>query len=420
MTIPYITQTLDHCFGDVGALHARYDFWRAKIKATAPGLRTTPAREAAPLFALAERTDDLAEIEAIAREITEQYAALVVVGMGGSSLSAETLAPLRKSASPALHIIDNIDPRSIATLVETLDWPRTAFLVISKSGNTVETHAQMAVLLREAKTRIGSSYGKHFTVVTILNQNPLHRLAEASGMRLVAHDPDLGGRFSVLSAVGLIPAAVLGVDIRGLRAGAQQVMADNFSGNHGAAVDAAAIHMALMEKQLRTQVLMHYADGLAGAAAWYRQCWAESLGKDGKGATLIPSRGATDQHSQLQLYLEGPRDKYFTAVMLDMHGQGASIAMDGADASFAYLSNHTLGDLVMAEQRATNATLVKASCPLRVIHCRAFDEPTVGTLLMHFALEVVFTASLMEVNAFNQPAVEAGKRLALDYLAKSK
>ncbi len=414
MTRALFTQDLEHAFAGLDA--TRYDYWHAQAKLRVAEIARAPVCEVKSILSLTERTDDLDEIEAVASEFSEQYSALVVVGMGGSSLGGETLAALSKRGSPALYFVDNIDPHTIDALIDVLPWKETAFLIISKSGNTVETQAHAAIFLREAKRRIGPNCGKHFTLVTIPNGNPLHNLARSYGMRVVAHDADLCGRFSILSAVGLIPAAAMGVDIRALRAGAAIARAENFAGPLAAAGEAAALHLTLMEAGVNMQVVMHYCDRLGGLAAWHRQCWSESLGKAGKGTTPIPSRGVTDQHSQLQLYLEGPRDKFFTALVLDSGGQGAVINGEAGD-DFSYLTGHRLGDLLMAEQRATHATLVDQGRGLRTLTCAAFDELTMGALLMHFTLEVTFTAALMGVNAFNQPAVEAGKKLALSYLA---
>jgi glucose-6-phosphate isomerase len=412
-----LADTFESSVGEAGMNPARFAHYCDEARRQIPMIASAPQRECAPILAMPSRTDDLEEIEAIANEYANHYEALVVMGMGGSSFGSAFLAHLRKEGGLHLHFVDNIDPHTTALLINQLAWPRTAFLVISKSGNTVETHAQFSVFLREAKARITHNYAKHFTVITIPNENPMHRLAKHHGIRVVAHDTDLGGRYSVLSAVGLIPAAAVGVDIRALRAGAHITMAENFSGTLAAAGEAAAMHMALNEKHINMHVFMHYNDRLGGLARWHRQCWAESLGKQGKGSTLIPSRGASDQHSQLQLYLEGPADKCFTALIVDGSGQGPEIYADGSQPDLAYLSGHTLGDLFMAEQRATNATLVKAGRPLRTITCATLDEMVLGALLMHCTLEVIFTGALMGVNPFDQPAIEVGKRLTLEYLA---
>jgi glucose-6-phosphate isomerase len=421
MSRPPFAQQLDTAFEDVvgarGASRARYDALCSSLGKAAPALLTKPAPEAAPMLALPARVDDLAEMESVATSIAESSTDLVVVGMGGSSLSAETLGYLRPDAGLVMHYVDNIDPLSIAQLVTSLPWRTTSFLVISKSGGTIETQALMALFQREAKGRLGAGYAKHFTIITVPNDNPLHRLGCEHGMRILAHDSDLCGRFSILSAVGLIPAAAMGVDIRALRQGAQLTLATHMAEPMGEAVKAAAVQVALMEKGAHTHVMMHYADRLGGLAAWHRQCWAESLGKSGHGSTPIPSRGTTDQHSQLQLYLEGPADKYFTSMVVDSAGQGSTIGVESDDARLAYLAGHTLGDLAMAEQRATNATLIAKGCPLRSFTLEAVDETRVGAMLMQFMLEIMFTAHAYGINAYDQPAVEASKKLALGYLA---
>lgn len=421
MTRALFKQSLEDVFeasvGPRGMAADRFMAYADKARTRIPAIAKNPVRECAPIFAMPARTDDLDEIEAIANEYANGYEALVVIGMGGSSFGGAFLAHLRKEGGLQLHFVDNIDPYTTGLLINQLPWMRTAFLVISKSGNTVETHAQFAVFLREARARIGAGYAKHFTIITMTNDNPLHRLASHHGMRILAHDPELGGRFSVLSAVGLIPAAAVGVDVRALRAGAHITLAENFSGALAAAGEAAAMHMALNEKNISQHVFMHYNDRLGGLARWHRQCWAESLGKNGVGTTLIPSRGASDQHSQLQLYLEGPADKCFTALIVDGSGHGPRIDTDGTQDDLAFLNGHTLGDLFMAEQRATNATLIKAGRPLRTITCATLDEMTLGALLMHCTLEVIFTAALLGINAFDQPAIETGKKLTIEYLS---
>ena len=412
----HFTQNLINAFEDVvgpaGASRARYDYWLEKLMQVLPKIQGKPAREAAPIFNLPSKTDDIKEIDEIATNIAAHFSTLVVVGMGGSSLSAETLGTIHGASRLKLLFLDNIDPQTTDTLTKNLDWKKTAILVISKSGNTVETLALMAILLRKAKAGLGD-VSKHFYVITVTNDNPLHVIARAENMRVIAHDPDLGGRFSILSSVGLIPAAAIGMDIRKLRAGAASVLAAPEP-----ALQSAALHMALIDKNVRMNVTMHYGDRLCALANWYRQCWAESLGKCDRATTPIRSRGATDQHSQLQLYLDGPKDKFFSLMMLESHGQGESIEFTGAnDKRLAFLQTHTLGDLMAAECQGTLATLIKRGSPVRSITMKALGEEVVGALLMHFLLEVIFTAELLEVNAFDQPAVEESKILALQYLA---
>ncbi len=417
MQLPF-TQTITTAFAEAVGMHGadskRFVALRASLAPAMQELTTMPGPEAAAILRLPTATDDLPEIMAIAARLRARFRTLVVVGMGGSSLGGETLAQLVTPDAPALRFIDNIDPDRLAQQMASYDWPNTAFLVVSKSGGTVETTALMAILLAEVEAQ-GLAPAEHFVVITIANDNPFHRLAQARGMVVSAHDPDLCGRFSILGNVGLIPAAFAGVDIQALRAGAAAVLAEGAS----AAVDAAALHLTLFEQGVGVHVLMHYRERLTGLANWYRQCWAESLGKEGKGTIPVRCRGAVDQHSQLQLYLEGPRDKWFTALVQDVRGQGRSLAMPGStDPRLDYLRDHTLGDLLTAEQRGTNDTLVSAGRPLRSITFEQLNARTFGALIMHFTLEVMLTARLMEVNAFDQPAVEAGKKRALEYLAR--
>ncbi len=414
MSRALFSQSIEHAMGAAGVDAAVHLRWREKARAAFEQVRQYPCSELAAILAQPLRTDDLAEIEAMATLFAEHFTDLVVVGMGGSSLGGETLAGLRKQGGLKLHSVDHIDPHEMAILLAALPWKTTAFFVVSKSGNTVEVQALLAIFLREAKAH-GATIAKQFVVMTIPNDNPLHQLACEQGMRLVVHEDALCGRFSILSAVGLIPAAAVGVDIRALRSGAAVVMAEHESGG-GAVLDAVALHMALNEASPRLQVLMHYCDRLGGLARWHRQCWSESLGKDARATTPIPSRGACDQHSQLQLYLAGPKDKFFTSLVLDTSGQGPAIDYDAGDERLAYLKGHRLGDLSMAEQRATNETLIKAGCPLRSFTFDRLDEAVMGGLLMQFTLEIVLVAELLGVNAFDQPAVEDGKRLTMHYL----
>ena len=407
-----LTNAFEDAVGPAGASQERYQHWLDKLTQALPRIMGKPVREAAPVFGLPSKVDDLKEIGEIAKDIADRFSTLVVVGMGGSSLSAETLGNIYGAARLKLLFLDNIDPQTMDVMLQGLEWRATAMLVISKSGNTVETLALMAILLRRAKAALGD-VSKHFFVITVLNDNPLHAIAKAEGMRVVAHDPDLGGRFSILSSVGLIPAAAIGMDIRKLRAGAAGVLE-----KPEAAVQSAALHLALMDKKVRINVMMHYGDRLSALANWYRQCWAESLGKCERATTPIRSRGATDQHSQLQLYLDGPKDKLFSLMMVESQGQGESIEFSGnSDARLAFLKDRTLGDLIAAEQKGTLATLIKRGCPVRSLTMKVVNEEVVGALLMHFLLEVIFAAELLGVDAFDQPAVEESKIQALRVLA---
>jgi glucose-6-phosphate isomerase len=238
---------------------------------------------------------------------------------------------------------------------------------------------------------------------------------------VLEHDPGIGGRYSVLSNVGLLSAAVLGLDIKAVRAGAAAVLAPVLAGKKAAEVPAAlgaALNIALARQGKTIAVLMAYADRLERFSRWYTQLWAESLGKDGKGTTPIGALGPVDQHSQLQLFIAGPRDKLFTVVTVASAGLGPRIDPELARrAGEPELGGKTIGDLVAAQGRATAETLAKNGCPVRTIHLDRLDEHSLGALMMHFMLETIIAARLIGVDAFDQPAVEEGKVLAKRYLA---
>jgi glucose-6-phosphate isomerase len=223
----------------------------------------------------------------------------------------------------------------------------------------------------------------------------------------------------VLTNVGLLPAALLGLDIAAIRAGAARALAPVLEGKPASAVPAAfgaALAVALAA-QKPIAVLMAYADRLERFTRWYVQLWAESLGKDGKGTTPLGALGPVDQHSQLQLFIAGPRDKLFTVLTVATAGLGPRIESDLAQAcGEPGFAGKTIGDLVAAQGRATAETLAKNGCPVRTIHLDRLDEESLGELLMQFMLETMIAAHLLGVDAFDQPAVEEGKVLAKQYL----
>jgi glucose-6-phosphate isomerase len=263
--------------------------------------------------------------------------------------------------------------------------------------------------------------GRHTIAITEPRDNPLRLLAMKLKTPILDHDPGIGGRYSVLSNVGLLPAMLAGLDVAALREGAGEVLEATLGAGEpqeAAPALGAAIAVGLAEQHgIGTTVILPYLDRLAHFGLWFRQLWAESLGKDGKGTTPIRAMGTVDQHSQLQLYLAGPADKMFSLVTLDAAGSGAQMPADLAgDRELAYLAGRQMGDLLEAEQRATATSLIRNGRPTRLFHLKALDERSLGALLMHFMLETIIAADLLGVDAFDQPAVEEGKVLARQYL----
>ncbi|MHA1107482.1 MAG: glucose-6-phosphate isomerase [Alphaproteobacteria bacterium] len=390
------------------------------------GLRKAHADGSMPLLRLPEARDDLKALEPVAKRFRDSFDHVVVLGTGGSSLGGKTLCALAgpEPAAPELHFMDNIDPHSFDALLGALDLARTGFLVISKSGSTAETLSQFLVCYDAVnKAAGGADVGAQFTAITEPGDNVLRRLATKFGMEVLDHDPGIGGRYSALSLVGLLPAMIAGLDAVKVREGAQAVLGvllRAHTPDESEPVVGAAIAVTLQrENKIGATVLMPYVDRLADFGLWYRQLWAESLGKGGKGTTPIRALGTVDQHSQLQLYLDGPRDKMFTLIMLGVRAAGGTVdAALADDEALAYLSGKTMGDLMEAEQAATARTLSDSGRPTRIFRLTALDERTLGGLMMHFMLETIVAAFLMGVDPFDQPAVEKGKVLAREYLAK--
>jgi len=303
---------------------------------------------------------------------------------------------------------------------------RTGLIAISKSGSTAETLVQFLYCLDVFRSqKIGKSAPlniiNHFLIITEPGDRPLRRLAEKWKIQVIDYDHGIGGRYSALAIPSLLPALIAGVDAYEIRKGAARVLQQILSAStvkECPPILGAILNVALArENNISTTVLMPYSDRLDCFGSWFQQLWAESLGKDGQGTTPIRALGAVDQHSQLQLYLDGPRDKLITLIVADQKNKGGLIPKDLInDPDLDFIANKRMGDLMAAEQSATAATLIKNNCPTRIIEIVSLDEKTLGSLLMHFMLETIVAADLLGLNAFNQPAVEESKTIAKRYL----
>ena len=400
-------------------------------------LRARHADGGLPLLRLPAQRDDLDGITQAARRLAAGASDIVLLGTGGSSLGGQTLAQLAGHAVPGvgllrdpprMHFMDNLDPDSFASLLARLPLATTRFVAISKSGGTGETLMQAAAVLaalRKAglEKRIGELVLGLSEPVIGGKRNGLRDLLTPFGVNFLTHDTGVGGRFSVLTNVGLLPAAVLGLDLGAIRDGAAAALAPVLGRKSASEVPAAvgaAVSVALAERGKHIAVMMAYADRLERLTRWYVQLWAESLGKGGKGTTPIGALGPVDQHSQLQLFIAGPRDKLFTVITVGAAGRGPRIESEFAElCGEPDFAGKTIGDLVAAQGRATAETMVRNGCPVRTIHVEKVDERSLGELLMHFMLETIIAAHLLGVDAFDQPAVEEGKVLAKKYLSNS-
>jgi glucose-6-phosphate isomerase len=432
-----ITQTIDSALekniGPHGVSDAALSAALARAEGGLDRLRQHYTEGTLPLLRLPEKQDDLAIIRDAATRLKDGATDIVILGTGGSSLGGQTIAqlagfnvpgvgPLRDP--PRLHFIDNLDALSFEIMLRRLPLKTSRFVAISKSGGTAETLMQTIAVMSALKAA-GADIGKAMLGISepakAGKRNGLRDLLTQYGVALLEHDTNVGGRYSALTNVGLLPAAALGLDISALRQGAGRALAPLLAKKKPADVPAAlgaALNIALAETKGKSiSVLMAYADRLERFTHWYVQLWAESLGKDGKGTTPLAALGPVDQHSQVQLFIAGPRDKLFNVLTVGAKGLGpkmdAELSKIAGEPGFA---GKTIGDLAAAEGRATAETLAKNGCPVRTFHAETLDEAALGELMMHFMLETIIAAHLMGIDAFDQPAVEEGKVLAKKYL----
>ena len=394
-------------------------------------LREQQRSENLPRFlTLPHEDSDLDLIESVAGSIKRRAKDVVILGTGGSSLGAQMMTALngakflKDKGLPQLHFPDNLGPHTMEVMLDDLNLEHSHFVVISKSGITAETLAQLMACMSAIRAEKGAhALTDRFTIVVQPGENVLRRFSRRWKLPILDHDPDIGGRFSALSVVGLLPAALAGLDLRALRKGAamviDQALAANQAADVPAAVGAAAIVGLALNHRINLNVTMPYECRLERFTAWHQQLWAESIGKAGKGTTPTRALGPVDQHSQLQLYLDGPDDKFYTFITTDMSGKGPVIdASLTTDPELGFMAGRTIGDLVAAEARATMEALIHRSRPVRHIEIDELNEESLGALMMHFMLETIIAAALFEVNPYDQPSVEEGKRLTREYLER--
>ncbi|GAB4249958.1 MULTISPECIES: glucose-6-phosphate isomerase [Deferrisoma] len=369
------------------------------------------------------------------------YQNLLVLGIGGSALG--TLA-VHRALGSALHnhlpperrggmrlfVCDNVDPETIADLLDWLDPRETAVNVISKSGGTAETLAQFLAVHAWLAGAVGSEGARDRLVVTTDPEKGfLRQYARREGVAALDVPPNVGGRFSVLTPVGLFPLACAGVDVEGLLDGAAaaEPVATRPDPWDNPAYLFGLVHALFYRRGRPVHVMMPYSDALRDVADWFRQLWAESLGKrlstDGRevfvGPTPVKALGTTDQHSQVQLYMEGPHDKVVTFLEVGegRRNLGCPPLPQGAD-EVAYLAGRSLGELLRAEKRATEAALAENGRPNLTFFLPRVDPGTLGQILYLLEVATVFTGEVLGVNPLDQPGVELGKRLTFALMGR--
>jgi glucose-6-phosphate isomerase len=381
------------------------------------------------------------DILGFARELQGDFDTVCVVGIGGSALGATAVDcalrgphPVQRPFSkknPRMIVLDNVDPSFVEAALDVMDPKRTVVVATAKSGSTAETAATFLIVREWMARKLGRKAARRIAAVTTEGRGDLDALAKEEHYREFAIPENVGGRFSVLSPVGMLPAALVGIDIRRIFRGAEAITHECWQRNlkKNTALRAALAHYLMMtNKQKAIQVAFPYSNRLWSIAMWFRQLWAESLGKarnrEGEeihaGQTPVAALGATDQHSQMQLYIEGPNDKVFTFWALGRYPEQGKIPKKrtGLEA-FDYLAGQTLEKLIEAERRSAAAALVEANRPNATFTLERLDEEHVGGFLQLLEFETAFAGELLNVNAFDQEGVELGKQFTYGLMGRT-
>ena len=340
----------------------------------------------------------------------------VVFGTGGSNLGARALINILVDQPNNILFFDNIDPFFFQNQILKLDLETTGFIVISKSGSTPETLSQLGSIVNIANEKnILNSLNENMMVITEFKDSPLFNIAKKNNYLLLEHQNDIGGRYSVFSNVGMVPAIIAGLNVIKIHEGVNKVLSQNDLSN---SFKFAQVFKYSISNNFSSNVLMTYSDGLNYFGKWYLQLWAESIGKQNRGVTALHATGTTDQHSQLQLYLDGPKDKFFTFIKSNYRNKGLTIDSQLMETeSVDYLVNKKMGDLMHAEQDATIDTFKLNGFKIREIFIETIDEEGIGKLMANSIIETIAACIYFDVDPFDQPAVEQGKVLTKKYLS---
>lgn len=440
LLIQRVDGCLDTTIGAAGLSQSALDAWLGKLEPSLAELKADYVSGKLPLLRVPEATDDIAPAEAALARLSEGAQTIVFFGTGGSSLGGQALAQLAgwnipggadaaQRKRPRTRFYDNLDATTLERALASFDLSRTRFVVVSKSGGTPETMVQ-AVCALQAVLAAGleQQIPRLFLGVTEPTQagksNALRSLFEAYGIPLLDHHTGIGGRFSGLTNVGLLPALSRGLDLHALRGGAKSVVDALLAAKHprdfAPAIGAATAVGLNRERGIRVMVMMPYADRLGKLSEWYVQLWAESLGKDGQGTAPIPCLGPLDQHSQLQLFMDGPKEHCMTVVRVPVAGTGPRLDPALCEkAGLTFMAGRAVGDLVAAQAQAVPEALLRAGRPVRTFDLARLDEAALGALMMHLMLETILAGRLLGVDPFDQPAVELSKVITRDRLTRA-
>ncbi|HHT9125398.1 MAG TPA: glucose-6-phosphate isomerase [Candidatus Brocadiia bacterium] len=404
-----------------------------------------------PFLDLPYQKETVENIIKVANSLKNEFKNFVVLGIGGSALGNialhcalnhpyhNALSPAERNHCPRIFVMDNIDPDRFKGFLDIINIEETVFNVISKSGTTVETMAQYLIIKDMLKRRVGQRWVNHIIATIDASKGVLREIANREGFMSFIIPDGVGGRFSVLSPVGLLSAAVSGIDIKSLLSGAASMdkicQTDDIYKNP-ALMTAALHYISNKKKGKNIIVMMSYSHALSSMGDWFCQLWAESLGKQYNladeavytGSTPVKAVGVTDQHSQLQLYMEGPFDKVIVFLATKKFNQTITIPPTrpspsmregkGEGVELEYLGGHTLNDLMKAEMLGTKLALAKNNRPNYTVTLTEITPFTIGQLLYMLELQTAYAGRLYNVNTFDQPGVEDGKINAFAILGR--
>ncbi len=413
-----------------GLRSAELDEARPRLREAVDGFLEDP-----PGFMRLPKSSEYAEASSrVAEEIRASGATdFVHVGIGGSALGPMALQralnhpyynalPAEGRRGPRIHFAENTDPNTLSAILDVADPTSTWVNVVTKSGSTAETMANFLVVRGWLVDALGAfGYQGRTVATTDPEEGFLKEIADRDDLRVLPIPKDVGGRFSVLTPVGLLPAAVTGLDVEALLTGAARCVdeVNEQREEHPAVVGAAMHYLMDTARGRNVRVMMPYADALERLAAWFVQLWAESLGKDGKGSTPHGAVGTTDQHSQVQLFMEGPQDKVVEIVEVESHPRDLPMpeAYDDLE-GVGYLGGHTMAELLNVECDATRKALTEAGRPNSTIRLGTVSEENLGYLFQALEVQTAIAGSLYGVNAFDQPGVEAGKQITYSRMGR--
>lgn len=373
----------------------------------------------------------VSEINQYTASVKGKFENILVLGIGGSALGGicvteallkpywNVLDKESRNGMPRIFFLDNIDPDQMNGLLAALDLKKTLVNVITKSGNTAETMSAFMIVKSKLEKELGASYKNNIVATTDENKGILRQIASEEGFKTFVVPDDVGGRFSIFSAVGLLPFALVGINIAELLKGVREMDAELKKTNidENIAAQNALVHYLMDKKGKNLSVMMPYSSRLKYVSDWYVQLWAESLGKevdlDGKtvhtGPTPVKSLGATDQHSQVQLYNEGPNDKLINFVRVGEFDTKLEIPNVYSDSELGYLCGRTVNELMNAEADSTRVAVTDYNRPNVTITIPQVNEYYLGQLLYMLEVQTAIAGALYNINTFNQPGVEQAK-----------